>query len=202
MADITVNPVLAEVMGPREGSAVWVKRAFLVIVGVIAMTIAAKIKLPMWPVPATMQTFVVLSVGAAYGLRLGLTTLLCYLALGAIGLNVFTGSSVENYGIAYMMGSTGGYLLGFAVATVVMGALARRGWDRSMGWMALAMLIGNVVIYAFGLPWMAYLFVDSKGLAWVMQWGLTNFLVSDAVKLALAAMLMPMMWKLVGNARG
>jgi biotin transport system substrate-specific component len=152
-------------------------------------------------VPATLQTFVVLSIGASYGLRLGLVTLLGYLLVGVLGFDVFTSSSAENYGLSYMMGATGGYLVGFAVAAGVMGALARRGWDRSVGQMALAMLIGNVIVYAFGLPWMAYLFLADKGAAWVMQWGMINFLAFDAVKLVLAALLFPAIWKAVGDAR-
>ena len=202
MADLSVNPVLADVVGPREGSAVWVKRALLVVAGVAAMTLAAKIKIPMWPVPATLQTMVVLSIGAGYGLRLGVVTLLAYLALGALGADVFTGSNAETYGLAYMMGSTGGYLVGFVVAAAVMGLLARRGWDRSVAWMAGAMLIGNVIIYAFGLPWLAYLFLAEKGAEWVVYYGLTAFLVSDAIKLAIAALAVPALWKLVGSARG
>ena len=91
---------------------------------------------------------------------------------------------------------------GFAtVAGGVMGALARRGWDQSVMKMALAMLIGNIVIYAFGLPWMAWLFLETKGAAWVIQWGLTNFVVFDLLKLALAALMFPTLWRMVGKAR-
>ena len=82
-----------------------------------------------------------------------------------------------------------------------MGWLAQRGWDRSYGKMAAALLIGNAVIYVIGLPWMAYLFLADKGALWVFQWGMGNFLVADLVKLAVAAMLIPTLWKLVGNAR-
>ncbi len=198
MSTTTARPVLSEVFGPSEGASLRVKQAVLVILGVAALTLAAKIRVPMWPVPITMQTFAVLTIGAAYGARLGLVTLLAYLAVGAAGVAVFTG---ESAGIAYMMGPTGGYLLGFAVAAGVMGWLAARGWDRSVGSMVGALLIGNAIIYAFGLPWMAYLFLADKGAAWVMQWGMTNFLLGDALKLALAALLVPAVWKAVGNAR-
>ncbi|MDW4496699.1 biotin transporter BioY [Sulfitobacter sp. D35] len=193
--------VLAETLGPRSGTALRVKQAVLVVLGIAMLAIAAKIKVPFWPVPATLQTFVVLSIGASFGMRLGLVTLLGYLLIGVLGFNVFTSSSAENYGLSYMLGATGGYLVGFVVAAGVMGALARRGWDRSVGRMALAMLIGNAIVYAFGLPWMAYLFLADKGAAWVMQWGMVNFLPFDAVKLALAALLFPAIWKAVGDAR-
>ena len=201
MALARENVVLTEIFGASEGAMLRIKQVVLVILGIAALAIAAKIKLPMWPVPATLQTFVVLSIGASYGLRLGLITMLGYLALGVIGFDVFTGSSETSFGLSYMMGATGGYLVGFVVAAAVMGVLARKGWDRTAPKMALSMLIGNIIIYAFGLPWMAYLFLEAKGMAWVMQWGLTNFIVFDAVKLALAAMMFPALWAFVGKAR-
>lgn len=192
------RPVLSEVLGPSEGTSRRVKQIALVILGVAALTIAAKIRIPMWPVPVTMQTFAVLTIGAAYGMRLGLVTLLAYLAVGAAGAAVFSG---DGTGLTYMAGPTGGYLVGFAAAAGTMGWLAGRGWDRSFVSMAAALLIGNAIIYAFGLPWMAYLFLAEKGGAWVLQWGITAFLVGDAIKLALAALLVPAVWKLVGPAR-
>lgn len=198
MSTTTARPVLSEVLGPSEGASLRAKQAVLVILGVAALTLAANIRVPMWPVPITMQTFAVLTIGAAYGARLGLVTLLAYLLLGAAGVSVFTG---EGAGLAYMMGPTGGYLVGFAVAAGVMGRLASRGWDRSVLRMAGALLIGNAIIYAFGMPWMAYLFLAENGAAWVMQWGMTNFLLGDALKLALAALLVPAVWRAVGNAR-
>jgi biotin transport system substrate-specific component len=146
----------------------------------------------MWPVPVTMQTFAVLLIGAAYGARLSLVTILGYLALGASGVLVFAG---DQAGLAYMAGPTGGYLVGFAVAAALMGALARRGWDRTVAGMAGAMLLGNAVIYALGLGWMAVLFAGSKGFGWVVQMGMVNFLPGDLLKLALAAMLMPLLWR-------
>jgi biotin transport system substrate-specific component len=198
MSTTTLRPVLSEALGPSEGMSLRIKQALLILLGVAALTIAAKIRVPMWPVPITMQTFAVLVIGAAYGARLGLATLLAYLAVGAAGLAVFTG---ESAGLAYMMGPTGGYLVGFAVAAGVMGWLAARGWDRTVAGMAGALLIGNAVIYAFGLPWMAWLFAGEKGMAWVLQWGMTNFLLGDALKLALAAMVLPLAWTSVGRAR-
>jgi biotin transport system substrate-specific component len=153
----------------------------------------------MWPVPITMGTFAVLGLGAAYGPRLGLVTILGYMALGALGFNVFAGTGEGASGIAYMLGGTGGYLAGYVLATAALGVLARRGWDRSIMWMAAAMLIGNVIIYVPGLAWLTHL----HGLdAPILEWGLTPFLIGDALKLALAALILPAAWKLVGNARG
>jgi len=191
--------VLSEAFGPTEGTGRLAKNAALVALGIAAMVVAANIRVPMWPVPVTMQTFAVLTIGAVYGARLGLVTLLGYLVLGALGFQVFTG---ESAGLAYMVGPTGGYLVGFAVAAGVVGALARRGWDRSVPGMVGALLIGNAVIYAFGLPWMAWLFVAERGWEWVMQWGMVNFLPGDALKLVLAALLVPGLWRLMGHGRG
>lgn len=190
--------VLSEAFGPTEGTGRLAKDAVLVALGIAAMVVAANIRVPMWPVPVTMQTFAVLTIGAVYGARLGLVTLLGYLALGALGFQVFTG---ETAGLAYMVGPTGGYLVGFAVAAGVVGLLARRGWDRSVTGMVGALLIGNAVIYAFGLPWMAWLFAAERGWEWVMQWGMVNFLPGDALKLVLAALLVPGLWRLRGGAR-
>ena len=191
--------VLAETFGPRAGAALRVKQAVLVVLGIAALAIAAKIKVPMWPVPITMGTFAVLSVGAAYGPRLGLATILGYMIVGALGFDVFAGSSAEKFGLEYMMGGTGGYLLGYVLATVALGALAARGWDRSFVKMAGAMLIGNALIYLPGLLWLGQLYGWDKP---ILQWGLTPFLLGDAIKLALAAVLLPALWKLVGRARG
>lgn len=194
---ITMNDkVLGEVFWPETGARRLLRDAVLVVAGIAVMIVAAKIRVPMWPVPVTMQTFGVLAVGAVLGLRLGIFALVGYLALGILGLSVFTG---EGTGLAYMAGPTGGYLVGFVAAAGVMGMLARRGWDRSFGSMAGAMLVGNAVIYLFGLSWMAYLFLADKGAAWVLQYGMTNFLAGDALKLVLAALVVPGLWKLVGR---
>jgi biotin transport system substrate-specific component len=175
-----------------------VKQLVLVAAGIAALVLAAKIKIPMFPVPMTMGTFAVLSIGAAYGARLGLATILGYMLVGALGFDVFAGSSAEVSGLGYMMGSTGGYLVGYVLAVVALGALARKGWDRARGKMALALVLGNALIYVPGLIWLTVLY----GLeAPILSWGLTPFLLGDVVKLALVALLLPALWSLVGRAR-
>ena len=190
--------VLTEAVGPQNGTALRIKQAVLVVLGITALAIAAKIKVPMWPVPITMGTFAVLSIGAAYGPRLGLVTILGYMIVGALGFDVFAGSSAEAYGLTYMMGGTGGYLVGYVLATLALGLLARRGWDKSFGLMAAAMLVGNVLIYVPGLLWLGTLYGWDKP---ILEWGLTPFLIGDALKLVLAAVLLPVLWKMVGEAR-
>ncbi|MEM9032858.1 MAG: biotin transporter BioY, partial [Pseudomonadota bacterium] len=177
----------------------WVKRGLLFVLGIAALALAAKIKIPMWPVPVTLGTFAVLTVGAAYGPRLGLATILGYMAVGALGFDVFASSSAEANGLSYMMGGTGGYLLGYVLATLALGLAARRGLDRSVTGMALALLVGNVLIYVPGLLWLGQLYGWDQP---ILEWGLTPFLLGDALKLVLAALLVPAVWKMVGTARG
>ena len=208
----TQNKVLAEVIGPGGDTARLLRQAVLVILGIAALAIAAKVQVPMWPspVPVTLGTFAVLTIGAAYGPRLGLVTILGYMAIGALGFDVFANSSAESYGLAYMMGGTGGYLAGYVLATLFLGWAARRGWDRSVLWMALALVIGNLIIYVPGLAWLHHIVAGgafdpaSYASPWqqTMVWGLTPYLIGDALKLALAALLLPGLWRLVGSARG
>ena len=159
MRESPSSPVLQETLWPAAGAALWMKRAVLVVLGIVALALAAKAAVPVWPspVPITLGTFAVLTIGAAYGPRLGLATMLGYLVIGALGFDVFAGSSAEKNGIAYMLGGTGGYLVGYLLATLALGYAARRGWDRSAPGMALAMLIGNVLIYVPGLAWLHHL---------------------------------------------
>jgi len=211
MADTASRHVLTEAIWPAEGAMLWAKRLVLVALGIAALAIAAKISVPMWPspVPITLGTFAVLTIGAAYGPRLGLATILGYLAVGALGFDVFAGSSADKTGLAYMLGGTGGYLVGYVLATLALGVAARRGWDRSVGGMALAMLAGNLLIYIPGALWLNHLIVGGLfdpakfGSAWeqTMAWGVTPYLIGDAIKLALAALVVPGLWKLVGSAR-
>lgn len=190
--------VLSQVVGAEAGFALRCKQAALLVAGVLLLALAAKIKVPMWPVPITMGTFAVLTLGAAYGPRLGLVTMMVYMLVGALGFDVFAGSSAEVSGLSYMLGGTGGYLVGYVMATLALGVLAQRGWDRSVSWMALAMLIGNSLIYIPGVLWLGQLYGWDKP---ILAWGLTPFLVGDALKLGLAAVLLPVAWKLVGRAR-
>ncbi|MXZ81206.1 MAG: biotin transporter BioY [Gammaproteobacteria bacterium] len=174
----------------------WVRHVVLIAVGVALLTLSAKIKIPFYPVPVTMQTFVVLAFAMACGWRLGSMTLLSYLACGATGLPVFAGTPEKGIGIAYMLGPTGGYLLGFVLAAAVVGCLAERGWDRKPGTTFLAMLAGNVVIYVPGLIWLGSVVGWDKP---VLAWGLTPFVLGDLAKIVLAMIVLPAAWKLVGR---
>lgn len=189
--------VLTEAVGPNEGTALRAKQTAMVILGIAALAIMAKIQifLPGNPVPVTLTTFGVLTIGASYGARLGLLTVLGYLLLGALGVSVFAG---EEAGLAYMMGGTGGYLVGYALAAAALGFVARMGWDRNVMLMALAMLIGNALIYVPGLLWLNQF---ATGWEQTLAWGIRPFLLGDALKLGLAALIVPGLWKLFGKAR-
>lgn len=193
--------VLVDTFGATEGAALRVKQAALVVLGIAMLVVLAKIKVPVpgSPVAMNMGTFAVLTIGAAYGPRLGLATIMGYMILGMIGFDIFQSSTADLNGIDYMMGSTGGYLVGYVIAVAAMGVLARAGWDRSAPKMGFAMLLGNAILYVPGLIWLGMLYGWDKP---ILEWGLTPFLIGDAVKLALAALILPAAWKLVGRARG
>lgn len=165
----------------------------LLVLGTAFIALCAQIRVPLWPVPITGQTFGVLVLGMVYGARLGAGTLLLYIAVGSLGLPVFSDLSA---GWGVMTGTTGGYIVGFALAAGLVGWLAERGWDRSVWRTALAMLLGNVVIYVPGLLWLGTVVGWDKP---VLAWGLTPFLVGDALKLALAAAVLPFAWSVVGR---
>ena len=194
----TVYPTLAATLWPRGHSLAAWRVPLLVLIGVGLLTLSAKVHIPFYPVPMTMQTFVVLAMGMAYGSYLGAGTVLAYLAVGAAGLPVFSGTPERGVGLAYMIGPTGGYLLGFFVAAALCGWLAERGWDRALLSTAAAMVAGNMIIYALGLLWLG------QAMGWdkpVLAWGLYPFLLGDLAKILLAVAALPLAWKLLGKAR-
>ena len=193
---------LAMIMWPMaidNGPAARVARALLLaVVGSLMIWASAKIHVPFYPVPMTMQTFVILAIGMAYGWRLGAMTVLLYLAEGALGLPVFSGTPEKGLGLAYMAGSTGGYLFGFVLASAACGWLAEHGWDRNVVTTVLAMLIGNVLIYIPGLMWLGVLFGWDKP---IFMWGLSPFILGDVTKVALAAAVLPLAWRVITPRR-
>ena len=171
----------------------------LAVGGSLALALSAKLQIPFHPVPVTMQTFVLLTLAMAYGPRLAAATVALYLLQGALGLPVFAGTPEKGIGIAYMFGPTGGYLLGFLLAAALCGRLAQQGWDRNVFTTALAMLLGNAVIYVPGLLWLGALLGWDKP---ILQWGLLPFLYGDGLKLVLAAILLPAVWRLARRRSG
>ncbi len=179
------------------GSDAFLWKAALVLGGSMTIALGAQVAVPMFPVPMTLQTLAVLMVGLTYGARLGAVTLVAYLLEGALGLPVFANGGV---GVATLMGPTGGYLFGFIAAAFAVGWLAEKGWDRNVVLVALAMAIGNLVVYVPGLIQLKLV----TGGAWssVWTWGAGPFLLGDAVKLVIAALAVPGAWALLGKRRG
>jgi len=160
----------------------------LVLAGSALLAISAQIKIPLYPVPVTGQTLVVLMIGMAYGSRLGAATLLAYLVEGGMGLPVFAGGGA---GWATLAGPTGGYLIGFLVAAFILGLLAERGMGRGPVSTALAMIVGTALIYVFGVTHLS----GFTGFEKAVAAGLLPFLYGDALKLVVAAGLMPLAWR-------
>jgi len=161
----------------------------------IALAAQLRIDLPFSPVPVTGQTFAVLVVGAALGTRLGAAAVVAYLLEGLAGLPVFAGGtsawSPSSAGVPVIAGPTAGYLVGFVAAAAVVGALAERGFDRTVVTTIVAMVLGDLVIYVFGVPWLAR-FVGADR---AIPLGLQPFIVGDAFKIALAAAALPLAWR-------
>lgn len=153
----------------------------------IALSAQVAVPLPFSPVPITMQTLTVLLTGILLGSRLGAITILAYLAEGAIGLPVF---AFGTFGFATLVGPTGGYLFGFVIAAGLVGFLAEQGWDRRLWTTVLAMVLGNLVIYLFGVGWLS----TFMGFTGAIAAGMLPFLIGDAVKIALAAAILPSAW--------
>ena len=175
----------------------WLRSLTLTFAGAILLTVSAKFEVPFYPVPLTMQTFAVLGIGMVYGSRLGAFTVLLYLFAGMAGMPVFAGTPEKGIGLAYMMGPTGGYLLGFVLAAMLTGWLAERGWDRKISSTFFAMVAGNAVIYLFGITWLGSLVGWDKP---VFAWGMVPFLAGDLFKIVLAMIVVPGAWKLL-NAK-
>ncbi len=182
---------LADAFWPVQQSGSAARNIALAVGGTVLLWLSAKIQVPLYPVPITMQTLVVLVLGIAYGWRLGTATLALYLVEGAVGLPVFAGGWGEGGGFHHLYGPTAGYLFGFVAAAGLCGHLAERGWDRSMVRSAAAMILGNLVIYALGLAWLAFQIGPSAAI----QYGLLPFLVGDALKIALGTCALPAIWK-------
>ena len=155
----------------------------LALAGALLITVSAQIKVPFIPVPMTMQTLAVFVIAAAYGLRLGAATVALYLAQGAIGLPVFTGGA----GLAYLAGPTGGFLIGFLAAVIIIGFAVDRGWGSNPLKLFGATLIGAIVLMALGFAWLAGIIGVEK--AWVA--GVQPFLLGELTKVILASALIP-----------
>ena len=179
---------LAAVLWPdrADGFSAVARAVILVALGTALLALSAKINLPLPYVPMTLQTLVVLMIGAAYGWRLGSATVIAYLAEGAIGLPVFAGPVG---GLAPLLGPTAGYLAGFVAAAFITGWLSERGWDRSVPRLFVAMGLGHIVILAAGFAWLAFGMKLGVEKAWLV--GIVPFVAASVIKNALGAAFVP-----------
>jgi len=190
-------PLAALLWPGRDGGMPQALRAgLLIVLGTALLTLSAKINLPLPYVPMTLQTLAVLMIGAVYGWRLGGATVIAYLAEGAIGLPVFAGPIG---GLAPFVGPTAGYLIGFALAAVVTGALSERGWDRSIPWLFVAMGAGHIIILGCGLAWLAFGMKLGIEKAWLV--GIAPFIAASLIKNALGAVAVPALRQVLGRRR-
>jgi biotin transport system substrate-specific component len=196
---------LAHALGRRRTtrSAVLTDVLLIVLGSIVVAGLAqVSIRLPFTPVPVTGQTLGVLLVGASLGATRGGASLLLYLGEGAAGLPVFAEgqSGLDNLTLIDPTHFTGGYLWGFVAGAFVLGFLAQRGWDRNIGSALVAMFVGEIVIFACGLPWLAAALGVSGERA--LTFGLYPFVLGECLKLAVAAGVLPGAWKMIGGGPG
>jgi biotin transport system substrate-specific component len=203
-AIVAKRPVLVD----RLGATSVLTNVLYVLAGTALIAGAAQIQIPMWPVPITGQTFAVLLVGASLGMVRALVTTTLYVALAVAGLPILAAQTAENgstfhtTGLAVFSLPTFGYLVGFILASVALGWLAERQWDRKILKAVVSFLIAEVIIYAVGLPWLgSYLAQvgDPQPVADAFKFGFTPFIVGDLIKAVAAGALLPLAWKLVSR---
>jgi biotin transport system substrate-specific component len=175
-----------------------VQSIVLVVAGTAILAISAKIQVPFWPVPMTLQTLAVMAIAAAYGSTLAVATVLAYIAEGLVGIPVFAGATA---GPAYVLGPTGGFLLAFVVGAAIVGFAADRGDSRSMAKLFVAMIIADIVIFALGLLWLGAAVPKFGYSALLLEKGLYPFVLGDLLKIVLAALAIPAGWSLIDRAR-
>lgn len=197
MAIATTMRPLVSLALPEKGTARLAAQVFLAIGGTLLLTVSAKTKVFLGPVDISLQTLAVLLIASAFGMRLAAATLVLYMAQGAMGLPVFQSSPEKGVGIAYMLGTTGGYLAGFVAMAAIAGWAADRGFDRNPFKLFGAFMVAEVVMMAMGFAWLALLIGADK--AW--QFGVVPFVVGDLIKVALAASLVPAVWSILARFR-
>lgn len=197
MSEILTTPnTLLAVFLPRGKSARVVVNIATIVVGTILIALAAKINVPVWPVPVTLQGFAIAALAAAFGARIGVATVALYLLEGAMGLPVFATGG----GLGYLVGPTGGFLLGFLVMAWIIGTAADRGASARPMTLFGAMLVGDVVLLALGFAWLVFMAGQAQWLdqtdiiASAFAGAVQPFIVWDVLKMALAALTVTGLW--------
>lgn len=202
MASATTIPnTLLALFQTRTRATGLVSNMAIVLFGTLFLAICAKIQVPVWPVPVTLQGFAVAVIAAAFGLRIGVATVALYLAEGAAGLPVFATGG----GAAYFAGPTGGFLIGFLAMAAIIGHAADRGASGRPLALIGAMLVGNIALLLFGFVWLVALAGSAK---WIDQdnvvasafaGAIQPFVLWDALKMALAGLTVAGLWQRAGR---
>ena len=202
MLPLRASTLAGQILPATRPRSALLRNLALAVAGSLLMVAAAKIKVPFWPVPMTLQTLAVLALGAAYGPRLGAATIALYVADGLAGLPVFTNTPPLAAGPLYLAGPTGGFILGFVIAAAVAGWAAARGASlvRLLG----GLLLADLALMVVGCLWLAFGAqmaggATGVGLAKAFAYGVQPFLLGEALKTALAASLVGAGWSLLGR---
>lgn len=165
--------------------------AFLILCSVALLAIMANIRIPLWPVPVTMQTLGIFLIAFFFGSKKGFLAILAYVLTGLVGFGVFTG---YKSGMGALIGPTGGYIVGFMFMALVIGLMIEKGYGRTKKSVLWCMLIGEVVLYTFGLAGL-WLYLGNVSIIKVLTAGFIPFIIGDAIKAAGAVALFPYLWK-------
>lgn len=184
-----------DVLRPSAQRAAWVFDGAAIIGGSLLIALLAQFEIPIGPIPFTLQLVGILLVGGLLGSKRGTLALLAYLTEGAMGLPVFSGGGA---GVAWFLGSQGGYFLGFIICAYVVGALLERGWKEKYGLILLAMTLGSALVLIVGAAWLSF-FV---GVASAFKWGVLPFLIGDMAKIVMAASIVSSGRKVVRRLQG
>ena len=163
------------------------KQIALIAMGVALITVCSWISIPA-TVPFTLQTFAVCLVTAVFGLRMGIWAVLCYILLGAVGAPVFSGFKG---GFGALLGTTGGYIIGFLFTALIVGAAVKK-WGRNMPVLILSMALGILLCYTFGTVWFMLVYAKNSGpigISTALGWCVIPYLIPDGAKIVLAALL-------------
>jgi len=183
------DSILINQIFPTSGSSTYLKTILLILFGSLLLAVSSKVQVPFWPVPMTMQTFVVFLIGMTYGLKLSFFTLLAYIFEGAIGLPVFATGA----GLAYLMGPTAGYIYGMLLAGTVIGFMSEKGFAKTYFMSFISLLIGSLFIFTLGVGYLGFIIGYDKAI----NFGLLPFIPSEFFKIALAVLLIPLLSKFI-----
>ena len=183
------NSILINQIFPTSGISSFIKSILLILFGSFLLAVSSKVQVPFWPVPMTMQTFVVFLIGMSYGWRLSFFTLLAYIIEGALGLPVFATGA----GLTYLVGPTAGYIYGMLLASIVIGFLSEKNFSKTYFMSLVSLLIGSVIIFTLGVGYLGSIIGYDKAI----NFGLLPFIPSELFKIALAVALIPSLSKFI-----